>query len=281
MVGDNQTKEGGAVPAFLPLAPVHCIAYAGNGERKKNMRHAMSKQLNLPRIQTLRPATNENLAIVAGGPSLNRTYKDISNFSDIMTCGSAHDHAVKLGIKPTYHVECDPDLRQIDCYNEVSDAFYLISSRCHKSMFKKLEGRKVYLWHMWENELGKGPYKGEPAFICGATVVLSAVPIAMQLGYKHLHFFGFDSSFPSFEENHAYPMKEHSQQMTVKVGDPISGKEFLSTATWIGQAQQFQDMRRNWPFRCTVYGDGMIAEMERTRMQTTLADIKAETGATL
>jgi hypothetical protein len=142
---------------------------------------------------------------------------------------------------------------------------YLVSSRCSKSMFDRLKGRDIYLWHMWEGDLGKPVYRGEPAFVCGATVVLSAIPVALTLGYKHLHFFGFDSSFKSKEQHHAYAQPETAQMLQVRVGDPVNGRLFETTATWAGQVQQFEDMRNHWPFECTVYGDSLTAEVERIR----------------
>ena len=275
MVDDVKLPEGGVTPTFQPLQPVNCVSFSGTGMRKKNMRHAF--KLNLPRVAAFVPTTKPEVVIIAGGPSLNKHYQEIPQGMDIITCGSVHDHALSLGIKPTYHVECDPALTQINMYKRPSDAHYLVASRCHKTMFNHLKDRKVSLWHMWELDLGKKVYKGEPAMICGATVVLSAVPLAMAMGYKHLHFFGFDSSFETFEENHAYPQHESSAQLTVRVGK-ADGKEFKTTATWAGQAQQFEDMRKNWPFRCTIYGNGMIAEMERIKHQEAMDNIKAETA---
>ena len=210
--------------------------------------------------------TRNDIAIVGGGPTLNDTYKEVEKFAHVMTCGSAHDHAIKLGIKPTYHVECDPSWHQVKNYHECPPGTkYLISSRCSKSMFDRLKGRDIYLWHMWEGDLGKPVYRGEPAFVCGATVVLSAIPVALTLGYKHLHFFGFDSSFKSKEQHHAYAQPETAQMLQVRVGDPVNGRLFETTATWAGQVQQFEDMRNHWPFECTVYGDSLTAEVERIR----------------
>jgi hypothetical protein len=208
----------------------------------------------------------DHIAIVAGGPTLNETYQDAMKFDAIMSCGSSHDHVVSLGIKPTYHVECDPSWHQVKMYRENPEGTkYLVSSRCSKSMFDRLKGRDIYLWHMWEGDLGKPVYRGEPAFVCGATVVLSAIPVALTLGYKHLHFFGFDSSFKSKEQHHAYAQPETAQMLQVRVGDPVNGRLFETTATWAGQVQQFEDMRNHWPFECTVYGDSLTAEVERIR----------------
>lgn len=258
-----ENMGGGESPAYSPLAPVQCVSFADTKERLKNMRYAFKQ--NLPRVMDWRPSTGHRIAIVCGGPSINQTYKEVSGFQNVMVCGSSHDHAVRLGIKPTLSIECDPDPKQVSFYQEKSEAVYMVASRCHRSMFKHLKDRNVRLWHMFENDLGKPPYKGEGAFICGATVALAAIPVAMTLGFTDMHFFGFDSCFESPEEHHAYPCTEYSQIIDVRVGDPVNGRKFMTTATWAGQAQQYQEMRKNWGhlFKSTVYGDGMIAEIEK------------------
>jgi hypothetical protein len=251
-----------------PLMPVQCVSFLDKKGRLRNMRYALSKKANIKRIgllHTVQQMHSGKLNIIGGGPSLNETYTEI--VGDTMVCGSAHDHAIKLGIKPDWAVECDPTLAQTKFYKEnPKGTRYLVASRCDRTMFNHLKDREVYLWHMWEQDLGKPPYKGEPAFMCGATVLLAAIPVALTLGYREFHFYGVDSSFKSLDEHHAYgDVPESSQHIKVKVGDPDKGREFETTATWIGQAQQYQEMKAHWGhmFRGTFHGDGMLAEMER------------------
>lgn len=263
----DQTKPenigGGETPTYEPLKSVQCVAFSDTKERKRNMRYSMG--LGLKNIGEMQVSPGETIAIVCGGPSLNKTHEQIKSFKNIMVCGSSHDHAIRLGIKPTLSIECDPDPRQVSFYQEKSDATYLVSSRCHRSMFKHLKYRELRLWHMWEPDIGKPAYKGQGAFICGATVALAAIPVALTMGYHDMHFFGFDSCFDNPEEHHAYPCTEYSAMLSVRVGHPETGKQFLTTATWAGQAQQYQEMRKNWGhlFRATVHGDGLIAEIEK------------------
>lgn len=253
---------------YLPLSPVQCVSFLDKKGRRKNLRWSLSKKANIKRIgllHTVQQTHAGKLSIIGGGPSLNENYSEI--VGDTMVCGSAHDHAVKLGIKPTWAVECDPSLGQVKFYSRKPEGTkYLVASRCDKTMFHALKDRDVYLWHMWEQDLGKPAYKGEPAFVCGATVLLAAIPVALTLGYREFHFYGVDSSFKSIEEHHAYgDVPESSQHIKVKVGDPEKGKEFETTATWIGQAQQYQEMVQHWGhmFKGTFHGGGMLAEMER------------------
>lgn len=253
---------------YHPINPVQCVSFLDKTGRRKNTRWSLSKKANIKRIgilQQVQQTHSGKLSIIGGGPTLNDTYKDITG--DTMVCGSVHDHAIKLGIKPTFAIECDPTISQTKFYkNKVEGTKYLVASRCDRTMFFHLRDRDVYLWHMWEQDLGKPIYKGEPAFICGATVLLAALPVALTLGYREFHFYGVDSSFKSFDEHHAYgDVPESSQHLRVKVGDAQNGREFETTATWIGQAQQYQDMRNHWGhmFKGIFHGDGMLAEMER------------------
>ena len=280
MLDTAQAMEGGGdAPVFHPVNKVQCIAFADNKERKRNMKYAFS--LNLPRLQSLVRTQSESLAIVAGGPSLNKTYKKISRFRNIMSCGSSHDHVIKLGIKPTYHIDCDPHVTHANNFREEGPPGlnYLIASRCHRSLFKRLKDKRVYMWHMWEEELGKKMYRGEPAFICGASVILAALPMALSMGFKNINFFGFDCSFEKDEEHHAYPQKEDAQIMTARVGDPVNGRDFRTTATWIGVAQQFEDMQNHWGhlFKTTIHGDNMIADMQKIR-EVQIANQTAKKG---
>ena len=264
----QETEAGAEAPAYVVINKVECVSFSNSKERKRNMRWCMNKHRKIRRLFDMPMPKEEertDIAIVAGGPSLNDTFEEVKKYKYIMTCGSVHDHAIKLGIKPTYHVECDPSHYQIRNYHEDSNANYLVSSRCNKVMFKKLQDRNVFLWHMWEQDLGKPIYQGEPAFVCGATVTLSAIPIAIALQFKHMHFFGFDSSFKDKEQHHAYHQPEKAQMLKIKVGDQINGKEFETTATWVGQAQQFEDMQNHWGFKSTFYGESLMAEIQRIR----------------
>lgn len=256
-----QMVDGGQqAPVYHPISKVQCISYLKPGPRLKNVDWAIKQEM--PRLMG-------TLAIVAGGPTLNNTFEEAKKFPFVMTCGSAHDHAIKLGIRPTYHIDCDPAKTQWKQYRQnIPGTIYLIASRCDKSLFKYLRnGRDVRLWHMWEEDLGKPVFRGEIAYICGATVVLSAIPIAMALGFNDFHFFGFDSSFENEKEHHAYPQPEFSKIMTAKIGDPINGREYKTTATWLGQAQQFEEMQNKMGnmFRSTFYGDSMMSAMQKER----------------
>ena len=241
---------------------ITCIPHANPAQRLYNMDHAFS--LNLPRLRVVPVAQTKSLAIIGGGPSLNDTYTDIGKCDVVMSCGSTHDHLTRLRVRSNYHLECDPALPQVKYYqtNKVG-CTYLIASRCHASMFQVLKHKKVILWHMWEEDLGREHYRGELAIKGAISCVLCALCVAMAMGFKDIHFFGFDSSFPSGDKHHAYDSEESAQMLTTRLGDPETGPQFLTTSTWIAQARTFHDMQKCWghEFKATIHGNGMIAEM--------------------
>lgn len=201
------------------------------------------------------------IAIVAGGPSLNKTLDELSCMQTIMVCGTAHDHLVSLGFMPDYAVIADPHpvvggfiKAPIDGCN------YLVSSACDDSVFKSLEGYQVTLWNSAGIDFKY--FQGEPVVQGGCTVTLRALNIAIVLGYLNQHFFGFDSSFEDGAETHSYECPEYEEVRKVRVGGE-DGRVFLTNTTWLCQALHFQEQLRKTAhlFKPTVHGDGLIAEI--------------------
>ncbi len=210
------------------------------------------------------------VALVAGGPSLNKTLDELRQIPVIVACGSSHDHLVDLGIYPAWCVICDP--------NEITAKFltkpvlgckYLIATGCPQSVFDALEGYEVILWN--NSGTDQALFNGEPMIQGGCTVTLRAWSIFIALGWQDIHFFGLDSSFPTFEENHAYEygpyeVSPRSKARVAPAGAPpgsMEGREFETTDGWMCQALHFREQVANFANLCrvTVHGDGLIAEI--------------------
>lgn len=251
------------VSEFRPLGSVLCVSNSGNRERIKNISAALAmglKKLKPSTVQRLVP-----LSIIGGGPSLKQTFKNISG--DTLVCGSAHDAVVRLGIRPTYAIECDPCLEQIEYYKlNPPGCKYLVATRCHETMFIHLRRRDVYTWNLLEGDLDLQIFKRDHVFRGGSSAFICALSLGVALGYSRFKYYGIDSSFPSKEEHHAYGAPDWGLKvLTAKVGDPVNGKEFLTTALWMSQAQEYQKMATFYGhlFKGKFYGNGMLAEMER------------------
>ena len=253
-----ETTTAGVI--YQPFPEVRLIDTASTEQIKKNIAHSLS--LDLPRFSTNDAVVRgDTVAIVSGGISLNRTYSKIFAFSDVISCGSAHDHIIDLGIKSKYHINFDTSEKQAENYRNKSDAVYLLASRCHSNIFETLTNRKLKLWHKWEYAVGKGAYKNEPVILCGATVALAATSIAILLGYKHLHYFGFDCS-----GTHAYPQDEAAKEKVISV----NGQKFVTTETWLTTIKQFELMQECWGnfFDVKIHGPSLMAEIQKIRNST-------------
>ena len=245
---------------------ITCIPRINTRQRQENM--AAAFKLDPPRLRMTPIVQTKSLAIVGGGPSLKDTWQDINNYDTVMSCGSTHDHLTGIGVHSDYHLECDPDIPQVKYYQSIKfDCTYLIASRCHPSMFKRLKNRDIKLWHMWEDDIGLEPYRKEPAVRGAISCVLCALATAIAMGFQDIHFFGFDSSFAHEAAHHAYPCEERDQVIKTRVGDPDKGTIFLTTPTWIAQARTFVQMQDQWEhmLKATVHGYSLMWETQKQR----------------
>lgn len=208
----------------------------------------------------------EEIAIVAGGPSLNDTYAGISAFNTIVACGTVHDHLLELGIRPSHAIMCDPDPVALNWLTRPIDGCkYFLASSVDPEMFDQLEPYEPILWHCYGG-LNEAIFDAEPAVCGGCTVTLRAISLLIAMGYHRMHFFGFDSSFRSTDEHHAYDHNDSDTRIKVRVGG-LEGREFLTTGGFMAQASQFQELvsKFGYMFDPVIHGDGLIAEIMKQR----------------
>jgi hypothetical protein len=232
------------------------------------------------------PLSDEPVAIVGFGPSLQKTWHELKYFNTIFTGSGAHEFLIWRGIVPTYHVESDPHAYKAEILGAPHQkCTYLISSICHPTYFDKLESNEVNvkLWHMLflEPEIFAHYPKHEWIFTGGHIVGPRAVKMARIMGYNNLHIFGLDGSAidgATHATNHPNPPKIDLEKVEV------NGKSFYSNRTWEDHAKiLFQDLDRMPEVKTTFYGDGMIQEMAKVhkpiqRAQMPMMVFKGEDG---
>lgn len=216
--------------------------------------------------------SDEPIAIVGYGPSLQDTWEEIKDFKVIWTCSGAHKFLIDRGIIPTYHVDSDPRGHKPKMLGEPhKDVTYLISSICHPSYFDKLKGFNVILWHILFYEpasLFEALPSGEWIISGGGTIGQRTVTIARVFGFKNVHLFGFDGNAKgSAGKRYA---GEHlgtpEGLLTPFVND---GQIFYTTEHWSYQVNQFfEHMDRILPdVKYTFHGDGLMASVDATRVK--------------
>ncbi len=213
-----------------------------------------------------KPLSDEPVAIVGFGPSLAKTWRELTNFRIIFSGSGAHRFLIERGIVPTYHIDSDPHAYKAEILGTPNrKCTYLISSICHPTYFDKLElhGVNAKLWHMLflEPEIFMHFPKHEWIFTGGHIVGPRMVKMARIMGFKNLHMFGLDAS----ADNGLTHATEHPNPPKVDLEKiEVNGKTFYSNRTWEDHANiLFKDLDRMPEVKTTFYGDGMIQEMAK------------------
>jgi uncharacterized Rossmann fold enzyme len=206
------------------------------------------------------------IALVGGGPSLQDTIGELRQFTNVMTCGSAHDYAVEHGVIPRWAVVSDPDPIMANYLRRPQpDTTYLVASTCDAAVFDAVAGHDVVLWHPADSERSPEVWGDEPKLLVngGCTVGTRAMMIAISFGYSELHLFGFDNCVS--DRHHAYDFTDPAET----IGDlhPIrldgSDRTFMMATYMVGQLFDFKDLMtcQGHRIRVTVHGDGALADL--------------------
>lgn len=253
------------------IIPLHIVTRKhSSGEELErnvgvNIKRDVDRFLDNPMMLAAR---NEPLAIVAGGPSLDRYIDKIKTFDRIMVCGSAHDYLVSKGVIPHFAVACDAMQDSVDYYqNPQKETTYLLASQCHPDMFDNLKGHKIAMWHFKgqlddeEKHFGK-----EQAISWGCMTTVTAIQLSLILGFQELHFFGLDCSYIE-DDHHAYDVgRYHADIDKQKQEFDLNGRKFLSTTALVAQAENIFVVFGSHDGRYLkgyVYGDGLLANIIR------------------
>lgn len=132
---------------------------------------------------------------------------------------------------PDYWIACDPQELVANFIPLVPprETTYLVASKCHPTVFAMLEQRDVRLWHVNDH-----PVPGHRTVPAAVSVTICALMLAMRLGYRTIHVYGWDCCYDG-DEHHAAPGSEVSPVggiLDVEVdaeGEPLW---FKSNATW-------------------------------------------------
>lgn len=210
------------------------------------------------------------VAILGGGPSLNRFEDDIREKQKagvkIVTLNGTYNWCVERGIFPVTQIMVDArefNARFVRPVRE--DCMYLLSSQCHPSVLEGLPKDRTFLWHPTTkeaHEILKEHYGDTPWYPIpgGSTVLLRAIPLLRMLGFRQFHLYGCDSCLED-GAHHAYNQPENDGNWATPLVVQPSGRVFYCHAWMSSQAQEFISLIRQLgnEIELQVYGDGLLA----------------------
>lgn len=241
---------------------------------QKNVLDSVKHNL-LPINQILTTEQKEGaIALVGGGPSLSKQLKKLQNYDAIIICGSAHDYVMTTGFfRPEtkiYCIICDPDAIMSKYLQQwTTRVTYLIASQCDEEVFNLFrDAPKKYIWDCAGGEqFNKDTFKdADRLIIGGCTVGTRAMGMAIAMGYRDLHLFGYDSCLTNKYKHHAYDFYDPEQESLgaiheIVLDDPVKGKKFICAGYMVAQIIDFQWMLRNFAdkIRIKIFGEGALA----------------------
>jgi len=218
---------------------------------------------DLPWLQLSEP--HDGVAvIVGGGPSMKPLLPMIAGHKAagqaVFAVNGTIPSLASVDVTPDYFVLLDARAHNQGFVQPNKNTKYLIASQCSDGVFDSLNGHDVTLWH--PAYPGIQDYIGDRlcALIGGGTTVgLQAMSIAFCMGYRHIHLYGFDSSYSLAGEGHAYAQTANAEDP--REGYWVSGKEYIAAPWMARQAMEFQTAAQQLAEEDTiiqVHGHGLL-----------------------
>lgn len=205
-------------------------------------------------------------SLVGAGPSLKETLSELTG--DVIAINSAIHYLLDNGVVPKYAMLWDAWQIVEKFAVPHPDVTYLVASRCHPDVFKRLEGCKVVVWHAAGDhhildlvkEEASEPY---PVMVNGGTAgITRGIYLADALGYKSIHLFGADSSYAG-DATHVRGSVVAEKDTMVAIGcaPPLF---FRTTPEWCQQVNEYKTIYTLFTrcgFKFATHGMGMLQTM--------------------
>lgn len=217
------------------------------------------------RIEPQYDKRTDPIALVAFGPSLNKTWEQIKDFKYIMTCSGSHKFLIDRGIIPTWQLEVDPRPHKVQLLGAPHpDVTYLASSSCHPKYFDWLEqhNANIKLWHVFDSyEEGiRVLPRGEWALTGGSSVGLRMFTMARFFGFLNFHVFGMDGNKGDSGSHADFHPNAPKEDYIVE----YEGKSYFTTPSILQVAKEtFRELDFLKDVTATFYGDGLVQTMAK------------------
>jgi hypothetical protein len=215
---------------------------------KANVRHALG--LGLPDLRDFEYPWQEPLHVIANGPSAWQ-----APIADRSLKTVALNNALSLfPHPPTYWAACDPQPLVADFLTaHPEQTVYLVASKCHPSVFERLQGHEVILWHVADS--ATWPILQDRFPVQAWTSITICIPeLFARLGFRRFDMWGWDGCILDGAEN-AVSQLNNEGRITLDV----AGQKFETCHTWALEAQSAVTALAGFPFPVHVHGPGMVA----------------------
>jgi hypothetical protein len=229
----------------------------------ENMRSALSR--GLPEVKVCKPHGTV-LSVAGGGPSLDDTWPDLTGY--IAAVNGSLQFLLDRGVVPNACAVLDPGDHMAGIVAADPRVRYFVASICHPSVFDKLKGCHVELWHpSGEPSLREAldEHGGDWLMIGGAGAMgVRWLDLGYVCGFRNFHLHGLDSSFRG-NATHSYPDHQDGKDR-IEVEGRVTRLNFLLQADeFMAVVERFKQPQFD-PISIEVFGDGLLQDRWK-RMQ--------------
>lgn len=254
-----RATDGGAGVAARVLTMVPPRIATPDETMREHVRSALGRGLPVPKL--CRPH-GRLLSVAGGGPSLSETYPQLDGV--IVTANAGLGFLLSKGITPWACGLLDARPHIADLIEPHPDVFYFVASICHPSVFDKLKGCKVVLWHPSGMPGMRDVLPENTPLICGGTTMgIRWINLGHYLGFRRFACHGLDSSYRG-NQTHAYPDSRDGKAGTIEINGYVTDNNFLTQCVdWFKLSELFQldDDKPEVEF----FGDGLLQSMVAKR----------------
>ena len=233
--------------------------------REANIRASLKRSLPAFDDEPIR-----TLTLIANGPSarskaaLRCAARHQLNPSPVACLNGALKLFMDKGLTPDFWLACDPQPMITDfLVGDIPwETTYIIGSKCDPSVFERLKGYDVRLWHINDSPLVK---KHRPVKLA-SSVTLSALSLFRQVGFRHFEIHGWDCCYGEDGNHHAFGGLRHPTDTDTQLNiggemtetGPIGGTTYNTNHTWCLEIQDAIQQLHHADYTVKVHGPGMM-----------------------
>lgn len=269
IVDHLQQNEKRAVP------PVRTKCKFSEKEMLTNLEANLVHQI--PTIESIRDTYSGPIVVVGGGPSVDgqieRIRAEVEAGAKLMVIERMYPWCTTHGFKADFVVSLDASEGIEAGFTHLQDdTIHLMVATNNPKVFPLLNGHKKYIWSgaagshpeavpIWQ----KNGYTRVTIVNTGGSVTLGSMFLALVLGFRDVHLFGFDCMVPDREHTYATGIAGESVNRSYATFE-VEGQSLLSCNSFLSFAQQFFSMvevAERWGMlnSITVYGESLVNAM--------------------
>ena len=231
---------------------------------------------NLPTIYELKDKYSGPAIVIGGGPSVDGQIEKIKELVakgyPLFVIERMYPWCAKHGLIPDFVVALDASDGVEDGFTDICQTTkHLVVATINPVVFDVLKGREVYIFSgvagsfpSAQKEWAENGHSRVMIVNTGSTVVLGSVFLALVLGFRNIHLFGFDCMVKDADHDYAADIAGKSVERTyfeAQVGK--DGPKVLTCPSFLAFAQQFFRMidsarARGMIESIDLYGESLV-----------------------